>query len=396
MDVYFGHTMKRATQAAILKDLDKKAVLLSGPRQAGKTTLSRALFEQHDYLNFDSAKDRIKLKKELWDREKPLVIFDELHKMKAWKAWLKGVIDTEGVRPRILVTGSARLDISKRMGDSLAGRFFAHRLYPLTLAELKNEFSLKDALNRLLNLSNFPEPFLANESGHYEKWKRSHLELILRQDLPVLETVKDIVGLETLIELLKSRVGSTISFASLGRDLDRDPSTVKRWLNLLESLFVIFRVTPYSKNIARALLKEPKFYFFDLGQVEAPPEAGLGPKLENLVALALLTEQHRREDGVGVPRAALHFIRTKEKRELDFVLVGPKGPKLVVEVKASDSNVSASFGALGRHLGVPKVQLVHADFKEYTTSEGVAVRKLGPWLQEIETVFDSFEKPSSR
>ena len=116
--------MKRYLTSYILKDLSTKIVLLSGPRQCGKTTCAKALHQSYDYLNYDSSNDRLLIKKQHWDRDKKLIIFDELHKMPQWKRWIKGVYDTEGIPPQLLITGSAQLDTHRRVGDSLAGRYF--------------------------------------------------------------------------------------------------------------------------------------------------------------------------------------------------------------------------------------------------------------------------------
>src|SRR3990167_10259264 len=196
--------IERNIKPYILKDLEKKIVFVMGPRQVGKTTLSKSLFpNDDDYLNYDRAEHRLALKENTWDRKKELIIFDELHKMSKWKQWLKGIYDTEGVRPRLLVTGSAKLNTYKKVGDSLAGRYFQFRLYPLDVKEALSLYSAEEAFNRIWHCSGFPEPFLSNDKIFYDRWKRSHLDIILRQDLLDLESVKDIMAIETLIELLK-------------------------------------------------------------------------------------------------------------------------------------------------------------------------------------------------
>ena len=91
-----------------------------------------------DYFNYDSSEDRLGLVEKSWDRSKDLIIFDELHKIKSWKSWLKGIYDTEGVPPVMIVTGSAKLDSYRKAGDSIAGRFFLFRPHPLDLNEIKN------------------------------------------------------------------------------------------------------------------------------------------------------------------------------------------------------------------------------------------------------------------
>ena len=254
--------MERWMSARVQQDLERKIVLLSGPRQVGKTTLSKSLFPSYTYLNYDAPEHRVALQKKEWNRASDLVIFDELHKMKNWKSWIKGIYDVEGVSPRLLITGSAKLDIARKMGDSLAGRHFLYRLHPFCIKELASQMDARECFTRLMTVGGFPEPFLINDLTYYDRWRRSHLDIILRQDLLDVENVRQIQSIETLIELLRTRVGSSISYAALARDLERDATTVKRWLSLLENLFVLFKVLPWSKNIARSLLKKPKYYFY--------------------------------------------------------------------------------------------------------------------------------------
>lgn len=373
--------MKRSITSYILKDLDKKIVFITGPRQVGKTTLSKSLFSEYDYFNYDRAEHRIAVKESSWDRQKPLIIFDELHKMKHWKRWLKGIYDTEGLQPPILVTGSAKLNTYRKVGDSLAGRYFQYRLYPLDLKEAKNIFTPNEIFERIWNCSGFPEPFLAGEEVFYNRWKRSHIDIILRQDLLDLQSVRDIQSIETLIELLRNRVGSPISYANLARDLEKDAKTIKRWLQLLEELYIIFKVSPYSQKISRSLLKEPKYYFYDTAQVVNDK----GAKLENLVANALLKELHFLEDTQGVS-TKLHFLRTRDGRELDFLIVLNNKPIYLIEAKWADDDPHPNFSYFEKYFPatIKKIQLVKDIKREKTYPNGLEVRSLISWLSELE------------
>jgi len=374
--------MNRYLEKFIKEDLDKKIILLTGPRQAGKTTLSKMLKSGYDYFNFDNLDDRLSLQEKSWDRSKDLVIFDELHKLKNWKSWLKGVYDTEGIPPSILVTGSAKLDTYKKVGDSLAGRFFQFRIHPLDLMEIQTFLepdNLDKELDKLLTLGGFPEPFLNGTSRFYNRWKKSHLDIILRQDLIDLENVQQIIQIETLIQLLKSRVGSPVSYSSLARDLQCSDKTVKRWLTILENMYVIFMVPPFHKNIARAIQKAPKFYFYDTGQVISD----LGMKLENTVACAIQKEIHFREDCFGEERK-LYYLRNKEGKEIDFCTTTNGIPSLLVEVKWGDGNLSPNFEIFGKFFPqVKMVQVTKKLLKEKTFPNGVEIRKAHKWLAKL-------------
>ena len=332
--------MERYLNAALTADLDRKILLLSGPRQSGKTTLSRMLHPDHQYINHDLAEHRLLLREKGWDRRKALVILDELHKMEDWKVWLKGVYDVEGLPPALLVTGSAKLAAFRKTGDSLAGRYFHFRLHPIDVKEAlrHTELGPDEVFDRLMDVGGFPEPFLRGSRSWYNRWKRTHVDAILKDDLLTLSAVRDLQSIETLIELLRSRVGSPVSVNSLARDLQKTRNTVQHWLDLLEDLYVVFRVFPYHRNVARALLKGPKFYFYDNAMVQGDS----GVRLENLVACALLKEMHRVQDVEGED-LGLHYVRDKDGREIDFLVTRDRQPWRMIEVKWKDAAPSANF-----------------------------------------------------
>lgn len=370
----------RLISPSIKTDLEKKIILLSGPRQVGKTTIAKNLSTSFDYLNFDVVEDRLLLLKKAWDRKKELIIFDEIHKMSQWKRWLKGVFDSEGLRPQILVTGSSRMDIAKKIGDSLAGRHFQYQLFPFDLKELKGSDSPENLYHSLLHFSGFPEPFLEGKASFYTKWKRSHVDLILRQDLLSLEYVQDIPSLETLAELLRSKTCSPLSFSSLARDLQKDAKTIKRWIRHLENHYIAFSITPYSKNIARSILKEPKLYFYDTASVSGDE----GTKLENLVALSLKKEVALLNEAYGI-ESSLHTLRLKGGVEVDFLVLRKNRPALLIEVKLSDDNPSKNFRAFEKYYPQAiKIQLVKNLKREKTMPDGLEIRRALDWLTNMD------------
>lgn len=374
--------MKRYLTKYIQEDLNNKIILLTGPRQTGKTTLSKMLENNFDYFNYDNIDDRLDLQERSWDRSKPLVIFDELHKLKNWKAWLKGIYDKEGIPPAILVTGSARLDTYKKVGDSLAGRFFQFRLHPLDLKEI-SIFLKPDnhdvELDKLLSFGGFPEPFLNGTSRFYNRWKKSHLDIILKQDLIDIENVQQITQIETMIQLLKHRVGSPISYSSLAEDIQCSDKTVKRWLTILENMYVLFKISPFHKNIARAIQKTPKFYFYDTGQVIGDQ----GIKLENAVACAIQKELHFREDCLG-EEGKLYYVKNKDGKEIDFCISKEDRPSLLLEVKWNDNNLSPNFEIFKKFF--PEIKMVQISKKldrEKTFPNGAEIRLASNWLSEL-------------
>ncbi len=356
-------------------------MLLSGPRQVGKTTFARNLPFDTTYLNYDERSHRMTIRNQEWIRDTQLLALDELHKMKDWKRFLKGIYDVQGLNPPILVTGSARLDIAKKMGDSLAGRFHAWRMHPLCVKELLSlGVPPEQSFSKILTLSGFPEPYFSNDREFYQRWATSHLDIIIRQDLIQLERVSDIASLETLLELLSNQVGSLVSYESLARALDRDAGTIKRWLTILENLFVIFKVTPWSKNVKKSLKKLPKYYFYDVARVKN----GDAARFENLVACALLKELHYNHDARGI-KGNLHFLRSREGHELDFLVEVQGVPRMIVETKWSESTCSPHFAWFARcfESSVETYQVLAVPTVSRESKQGTKIVAAPAWLASL-------------
>lgn len=377
--------MQRYISKAVKEYLGRKIAVISGPRQVGKTTLAKSLSEDSAYYNYDIKKDIDVFLKQEWDRSKKHIIFDEIHKMKNWKLWLKGLYD-EGIlkKQAIIVTGSARLDVAKKMGDSLAGRFFHYRLYPLDLWELsRHENDLEECYRKILSFSGFPEPYLEGSDKFYGLWKKTHSDLILRQDMLSLESIRDIDGVELLVELLSRQVGSLVSYNSLARDIGRDDKTVKRWIDLLEDLYIVFRVHPYSRNVAHGLKKMSKVYFYDVARAQG----GESTQLENLVALSLKKQMDFKSDTEGKDHS-LHFIRDKNGREIDFLVKSKKAQSLI-EVKLNDSSPSNNFYFFEKSFkGAQKIQVVRYLDRKKMTKNNVVICPAIEYLSQLDEYFE--------
>ncbi len=347
--------MDRVQIPYIIKDLNKKMVFLVGPRQAGKTWMAKQIaqtFSSSLYLNYDQVSDRKIINDQHWLPSLDLLILDELHKMPGWKNYLKGFYDTKPDSMRILVTGSARLDIFNHLGDSLAGRYFRHRLMPLSPAELM-QTKMPIDIEKLLRRGGFPEPYLAENDVDAERWRLQYLNSLLSTDIFEFDQVQNIKAMQLIFNLLRHRVGSPVSYQSLAEDTAVSPATVKKYIQILEALYIVFRVTPYSKNIARSLLKEPKIYFFDTALVEGNE----GAKLENLTAICLLKYIYAKYD-YQAEEYHLHYLRTKDGQEVDFALIKKDEVTQMIEVKTSNHSLAPSLLSFHKKYGYPAVQIV--------------------------------------
>ena len=367
--------MERKQKNLILKDLKKKMVLLSGPRQVGKTWLAMEIaksFSDSVYLNYDSIEDRKIIKKEAWLPKTRLLILDEIYKMPGWKNYLKGVYDTRTEKMMILVTGSARLEAFRQSGDSLAGRYFTHRLLPFSPSEVGS-----DDLERFMNRGGFPEPFLSEEDVEADRWRMQYIDGLIRTDILDFERIHDLKAIQLVLRLLRSKVGSPVSYKSISEDVGIALNTVRKYIQVLEALYIVFRVPPFSTNIARSIIKEPKIYFFDTGMVEGDK----GLRFENMVAVSLLKHAYGVEDYLGKP-CSLNYLRTKEGLEVDFCLVKSDKPDLMIEAKRSDSMPGRSILYFNKRYGIPGLQAV-LHLKKERMEKSIEIRNAADYLKSL-------------
>jgi predicted AAA+ superfamily ATPase len=368
--------LRRYLQSAVEHDLGRKMVFVGGPRQVGKTELGKMIIaDPAAYLNFDIPAHRAAiLRGELPPTQ--AWFFDEIHKYRNWRNYLKGLYDAAGVRKRILVTGSARLDFYRFGGDSLQGRYYYLRLHPLSLAEVAG--STSDDLATLLQLSGFPEPFLAGVDTEARRWSLAYRERLVREEVTSLESISDLSKLELLTNSLPARVGSPLSINSLREDLQVSHPTVARWLDVLERLYAIFRLPPFGAPLLRAVKKEQKHYHFDWTTVVEP-----AARFENLVASHLLKWAHYQLDMQG--RAVeLRYFRDVDGREVDFVLTDHGKPIAFVECKWDDAEVSPSLRYVQqRFTGVPAWQISAVGKKDFETADGIRVAPAVKLLSQL-------------
>jgi len=362
--------------STVADDLARKMVFLGGPRQVGKTTLGKVLIpDPWSYLNWDVASHRAAiLKNQLPSSD--AWFFDELHKYRPWRGYLKGLFDLHGNAKRILVTGSARLDWYRFGGDSLQGRYHYLRLHPFSAAELG--ISTQGDFEQLLRLGGFPEPFLAASERHARRWARDYRDRLMREDVASLERIDNLGQLELLVMRLPDLVGSPLSLNGLREDLSLSHRTVTNWIEVLERLYAIFRIAPFGAPRIRAVKKSQKHYHFDWSVVEDE-----GARFENLVASHLLKWVHYQNDVEGRD-AELRYFRDIDGREVDFVVLEKRLPVSFIECKLTDGPVGTGMRYLKQRFpGVDAWQVAARATRDYVTREGVRV---APVLRLLEAL----------
>jgi predicted AAA+ superfamily ATPase len=356
---------KRYLTDFVVEDLQQKMVFVGGARQVGKTTFARSLvapaFEHVSYLSWDRREDRRQIMGGEFPGMPGLVIFDEIHKYRKWKAHIKGLYDTLADRYRFLVTGSSRLDVYRRGGDSLQGRYHYYRLHPFSLAELigrtgspgimeeipvsdEDHAGTIDALNRF---GGFPEPHLRGSDRFLRRWHNEKTERLFREDINEIEQIRDLGSMKLLSDLLPDRVGSLLSINAMREDLEVSHRAVSRWLDVLEACYYHIRIQPYARRAVRSIRKEPKLYLWDWSEVR-----DAGRRFENMIASHLLKLVHFLYDHDGY-KAALHFLRNVDRKEVDFLVTVDNKPWFAVEAKASDKEASRSLLYYREKLSIP-------------------------------------------
>jgi hypothetical protein len=368
--------VRRYLASQVRQDLGRKMVFVAGPRQVGKTTLALALpGARAGYLNWDAPEHRERILRGELPPSK-LWTFDEIHKYRRWRNYLKGLFDTRRPGQQILVTGSGRLDLYRFGGDSLQGRYHLLRLHPFSVAELG--LRTAEDLRELLTLGGFPEPYTGGSEVEARRWSREYRSRLVREDVVSLERIQDLGQLELLMLRLPDLVGSPLSINALREDVQVSHKAASAWLSALERLYAIVRIPPLGAPKIRAVKKSQKHYHLDWSIV--PADAA---RFENLTACHLLKWVHFQQDAFG-RNIDLRYFRDTDGREVDFVVVNGKTPVQLVECKWGDGEVDRSLRYLkGKFPQADAWQISATGTKDYVTPEGIRVAPALVLLREL-------------
>lgn len=390
--------IKRYAQEDILADLKDKMVFISGPRQVGKTTLAQQLGENffsgsYAYFNWDNRQDRKAILNATFPGDKKLFIFDEIHKYRNWKNYLKGEYDKYKHRFNILVTGSARLDIYRKGGDSLLGRYHSYRLHPLSLQELSGEKTKpiplkelvfldsakrrKELFNTLFKFGGFPQIFLKQSEKALRRWHNERAERIIKDDIRDIENVRDISALQVLVELLPDKVGSLFSLNSLREDLNVNHKTISSWVDILEKFYYHFRIYPFQSSLIKSLRKEPKMYLWNWSEIDDE-----NIRFENILASHLLKLCNFLFDTEGY-KAQLYYLRDNEQREVDFLVTVAGKPWFCVEAKNSLKDIPPALRYFVSKLKIPYAYIVVKEENRDSIKDNIRIMSASKFLNAL-------------
>lgn len=386
------------------EEYKEKMRFIAGPRQSGKTTLAQNFLKKKSMLNLYYNWDQRDIRNRYYDNsyfynddllkhpgdKKKWMCFDEIHKMPKWKNILKDIYDFDKKRVRLIITGSARLDMFRKAGDSLTGRYYLFHLFPLVLKEfinkkdcfykpdikinnyIENKLSstkyYQEELDLLLKFSGFPEPLIESKENLALMWKNNYLDTVLKEDIRDLTNVKNLENVAKLAMILPSKIGTPLSVNSLVNDMEVSYPAIKNYLHLLDLGYFVFKISPFVKNVSRAIKKEQKYYFFDWTRIKDKSF-----RFENYIAFELFTRVTFWKDH-GYGNFDLHFIRNRSGQETDFLITVDQKPWLLIEVKLNEENIASHNITQAKMLGnIPLIQLIYKNKIAKIISENIFV-----------------------
>ena len=360
----------------------RQMVFVSGPRQVGKTTMCEAVAST--YLSWDDEDVRRAIQSgqrvvadkyalNVAAESEKILVYDEIHKYSKWKQFLKGFYDLYGKDLRIVATGSAKMDVYKKGGDSMMGRYFPYRMHPLSVAELLDvsipderivrspKMLPDDEWTALVRFGGFPDPFVNRDIRFSRRWNSLRFEQLLKTDMRDLTRISELDQLSALAEILSNRSGEQLVYKSIGCDLGVDEKTAKKWVKTLKYLYLGFEVRPWFRNIENSIRKMPKWYLRDWANIQDE-----GKRAETFIACHLLKAVEGWTD-LGYGEFSIGYLRDKSRREVDFVVTRDGIPWFLVEVKKSDTSLSEALGFFQKRTGAAHAfqVVMDAEYGEY-------------------------------
>jgi hypothetical protein len=355
------------------------AVVVTGPRQSGKTTLLKSFFSStHAYINLENPEMRSRLKTDprgfLNQYRSQKLILDEIQYVPEFLSYIKTENDDDRVSGRWLLTGSQNFALMQGVTQSLAGQAAILSLLPLSIAEmsglgdktktvsqifLKPEKFLRKNLTAKANLAKillrgcYPE-IASNQKVDRELWCSSYITTYLERDIRNLKQVADLSQFEHFLRLCAIRTGQILDLTDLAKEIGVSVTTTRRWLSLLETGQQIYLLYPYYRNLGKRLVKRPKLYFIDVGLasfllgLHQKDSLLAGPYFPRLFETLIVTDFLKRFSHHG-QRPSLYYLKTRDGREIDLVIEN-EGKLILLEIKSSATITPHHFSVLKKSL----------------------------------------------
>ncbi|MFY8005583.1 MAG: ATP-binding protein [Chitinophagaceae bacterium] len=317
-----------------------RALCITGPRQSGKTTLSKQLFTNKPYVNFENPSVQFQAELDLANFLKQYqqgAIFDEVQRVPILFRYLQEMLDTNTARGQFILTGSNNFLLQEQVSQSLAGRAGYLSLLPLSYAELKDAAMANDDFLSLILKGGYPEIWKENLSP--EIWLKSYLATYVQQDVRLIRNITNLSLFVRFIQLCANSAGQILNRDNFAKLLGIDSKTVLAWLGLLESSYIIYLLQPWHNNLNKRLIRSPKLYFYDTGLLcsllgikttaQLNKHTHYGALFENWV----LTEIRKNNYNKGQTNG-MYYFRDNTGNEIDLILERD-GEPIAIEVKAS-------------------------------------------------------------
>ena len=320
-------------------------VAITGPRQAGKTTLAKAVFKDKPYVSLENPDEREFAQndpKRFLARFPNGAVLDEVQRCPALLSWLQGVVDQRGVMGDFVLTGSAQFDLIEGITQTLAGRVGRVELLPLSSSELKAANQLPNSLSQMLIQGGYPA--LYDRKITPQDWFSNYVATYVERDVRQLISVRNLGQFQTFLKMCASRTGQLINLTSLGADCGISAVTAKQWLSVLETSYIVTLLRPHHSNFGKRLVKTPKIYFLDSGLAAWLMGIRSAETLETHAARGALfeswvvSELYKKRLNGGLP-IDLYFWRDNTGNEVDLIIEKEKGLQ-PIEIKSGSTYAS--------------------------------------------------------
>lgn len=341
--------IKRLIQAQIKSAASYFPVIaIRGPRQAGKATLAKMVFEHHRYVSLEDLDVRTHAAQDPRGflesyRNDHGIIFDEFQHVPELLSYIQTHVDREKKDGYFILTGSQNFLINQAITQTLAGRISLHTLLPLSINELSASGRLPDTIDTYLYSGSYPSIYAKNVPP--QQWYLNYIQTYLERDVRQITNVENLSTFQTFVQLCAGRIGQVLNLTSLGNDCGISANTVRHWLSILEASYIVFLLKPHHKNFSKRLIKSPKLYFYDTGLAcallkisaeQVPTHYLKGGLFESLIIADILKQQYNK--GL-LPN--VHFWRDQIGHEVDCI-IETGSSTIPVEIKAGKT-ISNSF-----------------------------------------------------